>query len=87
MNGAMQLRDSDGNTWTATAVGFDGRGRAVFELRDERGLPRIARLSLVTLTNAKRARRWLRFHAGIDVEFTREQHVADLGRLARELNA
>jgi hypothetical protein len=82
----MQLTDSSGHTWTATAVGFDGRGRALFELRDERGIPKTARLSLVTLCNAKRTRRWLRFHTGIDVVFDREQHVATLGRLARELN-
>ena len=84
----MLLKDSNGNTWTASAVGFDGRGRAVFELRDERGIPRTARLSLVTLTNGKRARRWLRFHTGIDVVFdAKRQHCADLGKLARELNA
>ena len=83
----MQLKDSNGNNWNVTAVGIDGRGRALFEFRDDRGLPRSARLSLVTLTNAKRARRWLRFHAGIDVVFDRAQHVADLGKLARELNA
>lgn len=82
----MQLKDSNGNTWNVSAVGFDGRGRAVFELRDERGIPRIARLSLVTLCSGKRTRRWLRFYTGIDVEFTREQHCGDLGQLARELN-
>jgi hypothetical protein len=84
----MQLTDTNGNTWTATAVGFDGRGRAVFELRDERGIPRTARLSLVTLCRGRATRRWLRHHTGIDVVFdATRQHCGDLGRLARELNA
>ena len=83
----MQLRDSDGHTWSVTATAFDmRRGRGVFEFRDERGIPRTASLSMLTLCSGARARRWLRFHAGIDVEFSREQHVGDLGRLARELN-
>jgi hypothetical protein len=85
----VQLKDSNGNTWTATAVGFDGRGRAVIELRDERGLPApLAPLSFVTLTSGRRARRWLRYHSGVDVPFsaTHGSHVADLGNLARELN-
>lgn len=83
----LTLKDSNGNTWTATALGFDGRGRAVFELRDERGIPRTAGLSLVTLMNAKRTRRWLRFHTGIDVVFGREPHCGDLRRLHDELTA
>lgn len=84
----MQLTDSNGNTWNVTALALDGRGRALFELRDERGIPRTARLSLVTLTSGKRSRRWLRFHTGIDVVFDGDrQHCAHLSRLARELNA
>ncbi len=85
----MQITDADGNTWTATAVGIDGKGRAVIELRDERGIPAPrAPLCFTTLTSGRRARRWLRYHSGIDVPFdAKRQHVGDLGRLARELNA
>jgi hypothetical protein len=86
----LTLKDSDGNTWTVSAVGFDGRGRALFELRDSRGLPapRLARLSLITLMSGKRSRRWLRYWTGVDVVFDADrQHCARLSRLARELNA
>jgi hypothetical protein len=84
----MQLTDSNGNTWTATALGFDGRGRALFELRDSRGLPApLAPLAFVTLTSGKRTRRWLRYYSGIDVVFDgNRQHCRHLGNLARELN-
>jgi hypothetical protein len=84
----LTLTDSSGNTWNVCAVGFDGRGRALFELRDSRGLPApLAPLSFVTLTSGKRTRRWLRYHSGIDVVFDADrQHCRYLGNLARELN-
>jgi hypothetical protein len=84
----LTLTDSTGNAWTVTALAFDARGRAVFELRDFRGLPAPrAPLSIITLMNAKRTRRWLRYYSGVDVIFDTVQHVADLSVLARQLNA